>query len=169
MKKAVAFSALLFSLLLVSCGGDSSPTSTTSTPVATSITLSVTSLSLASLGVTSQLSATVKDQNGATVSGATVAAGDRLGTHYGTESNSDIAGGIVTPDGYMLVSYFDVMTDDVFRDHEARGASSRSDSVITAAERDADPLMCEGEEFSISGTLPQWFDLNVTSSSSRPQ
>jgi hypothetical protein len=69
----------------------------------------------------------------------------------------------------MLVSYFDVMTDDVFRDHEARGASSRSDSVITAAERDADPLMCEGEEFSISGTLPQWFDLNVTSSSSRPQ
>jgi len=91
--------------------------------------------------------------------GDTVAAGDRLGTHYGSESNSDIAVGIVKPDGYMLVSYFDVMTDDVFRDYEARGASSRSDFVITAAERDADPLTCEGEEFSSSGTLPQWFDL----------
>jgi len=101
--------------------------------------------------------------------GDTVAAGDLLGTHYGSESNSDIAVGIVTPDGYMLVSYFDVMTDDVFRDYEARGASSRSDFVITAAERDADPLTCEGEEFSSSGTLPQWFDLNVSSSSSRPQ
>ncbi len=91
--------------------------------------------------------------------GDTVAAGDRLGTHYGSESNSDIAVGIVKPDGYMLVSYFDVMTDDVFWDYEARGASSRSDFVITAAERDADPLTCEGEEFSSSGTLPQWFNL----------
>ena len=71
MKKTVAFSALLFSLLLGNCGGDDTPTAPT--PVATSITLSVTSLSLASLGVTSQLSATVKDQNGATLASATVA------------------------------------------------------------------------------------------------
>ena len=70
MKKTVAFSALLFSLLLWSCGGDSSPTAPT--PVATSITLSATSLSLASLGATSQLSATVKNQNGATMASATV-------------------------------------------------------------------------------------------------
>ena len=64
MKKTVAFSALFF---LGSCGGDSSPTASTPTPVATSITLSVTSLSLASLGATSQLSATVKDQNGTSI------------------------------------------------------------------------------------------------------
>ena len=101
--------------------------------------------------------------------GGTVAAGDPLGTHYGSGSNSDIAVGIVTPDGYMLVSYFDVMTDDVFQNYEARGASSRSDFVITATERDADPLTCEGEEFSSSGTLPQWFDLDLTPSSARPQ
>jgi hypothetical protein len=75
MKKSFGVSALLFSLFLPSCGGDDgSPTAPTPTPtpVATSVTLSVTSLSLASLGVTSQLSATVKDQNGATMASATV-------------------------------------------------------------------------------------------------
>jgi hypothetical protein len=101
--------------------------------------------------------------------GDAVSAGDNLGTHYGSTSDSDIAVGIVTPDGYMLVSYFDVMTDDVFQDYEARGASSKSDFVITAVERDADPLTCEGEEFTGSGTLSQRFDLNVSSSSYRPQ
>jgi hypothetical protein len=78
MKKAVVFSALVFQLLLGSCGGEGTPTTPTSTPtpVATSITLSVTnfSLSVASLGVTShQLYTTVIDQNGATMFGAVVA------------------------------------------------------------------------------------------------
>ena len=65
-------------LLLLACGdGGTTPTSpptppTPTTPVATSITLSATSLSFASLGQTQQLSATVKDQNGATMSGASV-------------------------------------------------------------------------------------------------
>jgi hypothetical protein len=74
MKKTVELGAVVFSLFLWSCGGDSSPTTPTPTPtsVATSITLSATSVSLASLGVTSQLSATVKDQNGATMASAAV-------------------------------------------------------------------------------------------------
>ena len=76
MKHTGAFSVLVFSLFLWSCGGDSTPTAPTPTPtptpVATSITLSEASLSFTSLGATSQLSATVKDQNGATMSGATV-------------------------------------------------------------------------------------------------
>ena len=62
-------------LLLAACSdGGTTATSppTPATPVATSITLSATTLSLASLGETSQLTATVKDQNGATMSGATV-------------------------------------------------------------------------------------------------
>ena len=65
-------------LLLLACGdGGTTPTSppttpTPPTPVATSITLSATTLSFASLGQAQQLSATVKDQNGATMSGATV-------------------------------------------------------------------------------------------------
>jgi uncharacterized protein YjdB len=74
MKKTVELGAVVFSLLLGSCGGDSSPTASTPTPtpVATSITLSVTSLSLASLSDTTQLTATVTDANGETISGATV-------------------------------------------------------------------------------------------------
>ncbi len=66
---------LIAVLLLAACGdGGTTPTSppTPPTPVATSITLSATTLSFASLGETSQLSATVKDQNGATMSGASV-------------------------------------------------------------------------------------------------
>ena len=68
MKKIIACS--LSSLLLASCGGDGSPTEPT--PVATSVTLSETSLIFTSLGATSHLSATVKDQNGSTMSGASV-------------------------------------------------------------------------------------------------
>ena len=56
-------------LLLLACGdGGTTPT----TPVATSITLSATSLNFSSLGETQQLSATVTDQNGATVGGASL-------------------------------------------------------------------------------------------------
>jgi len=60
-------------LVLLACG-DGEPTAppTPPTPVATSITLSATSLSFSSLGETSQLTATVKDQNGATMASATV-------------------------------------------------------------------------------------------------
>ena len=60
-------------LLLAACSdGGSSPTSppTPSTPVATSVTVSPTSLSFTSIGATQQLTATVKDQNGAPMSGA---------------------------------------------------------------------------------------------------
>ena len=74
MKHTGTLSVLLVSLLLWSCGGDGTPTTPTPTPtlVATSITLSVTSLSFDSLGATSQMAATVKDQNGATMASATV-------------------------------------------------------------------------------------------------
>ena len=63
MKKIVAFSALLSSLILTSCMVEYTPTepTPTPTPVATSITLSATSLSFASLGDTTQFAATVKD------------------------------------------------------------------------------------------------------------
>ena len=74
MEHTGTLSVLLFSLFLWSCGGDGTQTATTPTPtpVATSITLSVTSLSFDSLGATSQIAATVKDQNGATMASATV-------------------------------------------------------------------------------------------------
>ena len=76
--------ALVAALLLLACGdggtgpatSPTTPTTPTPTPpptlVATSITLSATSLSLFSSGATTQLTATVKDQNGATMASATV-------------------------------------------------------------------------------------------------
>ena len=50
----------------------------------------------------------------------------------------------------QLVSYFDVMTDHLFSDYQARGLQSRGDAIISAADRDNDPLNCDGEEFSLT-------------------
>ena len=68
----VAVLALLTTL--TSCGGDSdlSPTQP-QTPRATSITLSPPNVSLTALGETAQVTATVKDQNGATMANQAVA------------------------------------------------------------------------------------------------
>ncbi len=61
---------------IVSCGGDPPGGGTTPTqpviPVATSITLSSSSVTLSSLGEATTLTATVKDQTGAAMSGPTV-------------------------------------------------------------------------------------------------
>ena len=67
--------ALLLSLSILSCGSDAAGPAQgdAPTPVATTLTLSATVLSFSSLGETEQLTATVRDQNGATMSGASVA------------------------------------------------------------------------------------------------
>jgi len=59
-------------LLLAACESPTTGKLHGAPSFATSITLSATSLSFASLGQTQQLTATVKDQNGATMSGAGV-------------------------------------------------------------------------------------------------
>jgi len=67
--------ALAAVLLFTACGGESnSPTAppTPPTPVATSVTLSATSLSFSFLGETSALTATVRNQNGQAMNGAAV-------------------------------------------------------------------------------------------------
>ena len=67
---------LLVSLSILGCGSESpaSPAGGDApTPVATTLTLSASVLSFSSLGATEQLTPTVLDQNGATMSGASVA------------------------------------------------------------------------------------------------
>jgi len=62
-------------LTLVSCGGENGGGTTPTqpvTPVATTIEVSSASITLESLGATSTLTATVKDQNGAAMAGQTV-------------------------------------------------------------------------------------------------
>ena len=88
------FALLLALLALVSCGGDSVGDGTTPTqpitPVPTSITLSSSSVSLSSLGETSQLNATVKDQSGATMAGETVT------WSSSADAVATVSGGLVT-------------------------------------------------------------------------
>ena len=67
--------ALLLSLSILSCGSDAAGPAQgdAPTPVATTLTPSATVLSFSSLGATEQLTVTVHDQNGAAMSGASVA------------------------------------------------------------------------------------------------
>ena len=57
---------------LAGCGGKTATPTAPVAPKATTITLSSSSVTLASLSGTSQLTATVKDQNNATMTGQTV-------------------------------------------------------------------------------------------------
>jgi hypothetical protein len=87
--------------------------------------------------------------------GSRVTAGQRLGTM--TEGTlSDIAVSVNTPQGYRLVSWFDVITESVFQEYRARGVAARADMVISRTARDADPLTCNGETFTGLGALPSW-------------
>jgi hypothetical protein len=92
--------------------------------------------------------------------GCKVFAGQLLGTHYGTRTYSDIAVAVITPRHRKLISYFDILTDDLFQRYQARGLQDRRDMIISEAERDAFPLTCSGESF-IAGTgvLEDWVTL----------
>lgn len=92
--------------------------------------------------------------------GDSVAEGQQLGTHIGSQTQSDIAVGVSTPNGWKLISYFDVMTDALFQVYQSRGIGSRSDLIISKEVRDADPLNCNGETFGTTGTLENWVNLN---------
>jgi hypothetical protein len=96
----------------------------------------------------------------ALASGSAVSSGQRLGTHFGSQTMSDIAIRAQTPRGMRFVSYFDAMSDSLFQGYAARGVSTRSAMIVSASERDADPLSCVGEQFRATGTLPNWIDLH---------
>ncbi|HZY10208.1 MAG TPA: hypothetical protein VFF29_03560, partial [Bacteroidota bacterium] len=62
--------------------------------------------------------------------------------------------------GWKLVSYFDVITDDVFQNYQTRGISSRDTMIISRQARDADTLTCNGETFTNTGSIENWISLN---------
>lgn len=93
--------------------------------------------------------------------GDIVTAGQELGKSQKISGTvSDFAVGVHTPNGYKLLSYFDVMTNSIFQDYQERGVVSRDEAIISKKERDADPLTCDGEEFVDSGNLENWVILN---------
>jgi hypothetical protein len=91
--------------------------------------------------------------------GTPLAAGQPIGRHVGPITMSDVAVFVQTPSGRALVSWFEVMTDDLFAAYAARGVAARESAIITRAERDADPLTCDGERFTSAGTLASWVPL----------
>ncbi len=92
-----------------------------------------------------------------------VTEGQELGFHIGSQTMSDIAIGVQTPNGWKLISYFDVITDKVFQDYLDRGINSTDELKITDQERDLSPLNCpdgEYENFQDSGSIENWVELN---------
>lgn len=100
--------------------------------------------------------------------GEPVSAGEQLGTHGGSQTTSDISISFMTPDngpinagrdGFKLVSFFEAMPDAVFAAYQKLGAKSRDEFVISKTQRDADPLVCDGENIDGVGSLDGWFVL----------
>lgn len=91
--------------------------------------------------------------------GTEVRAGQLLGRHVGTMTFSDVAVRVDTPRGMALVSWFDVITDDLMARYRARGIADRGEMVITRQQRDLAPLACAGEAFSGTDALSSWVTL----------
>jgi hypothetical protein len=92
--------------------------------------------------------------------GERVVSGQELGTSAklsGTATEISIEAH--TPGGVKLVSFFEAMSDAVFDQYRSRGVASRQTAIIPRAERDADPLTCDGETFLDSGSLENYIEL----------
>jgi hypothetical protein len=77
--------------------------------------------------------------------GAKVKAGQRIGS-LGANQGTDVSVQIGQfPWNEEFVSVFQVMTDTVFAQYQARGVASRDDLIISKAYRDAHPIQCEGK------------------------
>ena len=94
----------------------------------------------------------------AITNGASLIAGQYIGTiHHedddgdGDTASTDIAIRISTiyndEPKHRMVSFFDVITDNVFSNYSERGATDRSDFIISASERATNPLTCDGQTF----------------------
>lgn len=78
--------------------------------------------------------------------GSHVAAGQPIGL-INPGQELDVAAQALTLGGRKLVSVFQVMTDQVFAEYQARGISTRSELIISKADRNAHPLNCQGQQF----------------------
>lgn len=91
--------------------------------------------------------------------GDKVMAGQPLGFHFGKPTFSDIAVTINTPKGKKLVSYFEVMPDQIFERYQARGLALRAEVIISKEARDSDPLNCRDGQFSSRSHSEDWLFL----------
>jgi hypothetical protein len=90
-----------------------------------------------------------------------VNAGDLLGTHTGSQTMSDISVIVNDPTKQgRMVSYFDVITDDLFIEYFKRGVNTRENMIIPETTRDANPLTCSGDTFISDDPLDAWVILD---------
>jgi len=90
-----------------------------------------------------------------------ISAGEQLGTHIGSQTYSDISVIVNDPTKQgRMVSWFDVITDNVFNEYTARGINQRTLIIISKSERDANPLTCSGDTFTSVDPLECWVYLN---------
>ena len=90
-----------------------------------------------------------------------VAEGELLGTHSGSQTYSDIS--VIVNDPAKLgrmVSYFEVMTDNLFIEFSNRGINSMADIIISKTTRDGNPLTCNGDTFTTTDVIENWVYLN---------
>ncbi len=77
--------------------------------------------------------------------GSHIKAGQKIGTVGNEDAHVEI--GVEKRGKYgrssELISFFDVITNDLFAEYEARGMISRQDAVISKEERDTSPLECD--------------------------
>jgi hypothetical protein len=91
-----------------------------------------------------------------------VSAGEQLGTHIGNQTWSDISVWVNDPAQQgRLVSWFQVMTDELFNTYKNRGIASRDDMIISKTLRDANPLVCSDETFISTDTLKNWVTMSA--------
>lgn len=93
--------------------------------------------------------------------GDKVVSGEKLGTHIGSQTMSDISVIINDPTRQgRMASYFEVISDEVFSEYSDRGVTERAELIISKATRDANPLACSGDAFVTGDTLENWIYLN---------
>lgn len=74
--------------------------------------------------------------------GMEVDAGETIGTVTAT----DIAVHVNTPEGERFISYFDVVSDNIFAQYQSRGINDRNDLVISKEIRDTNPISCDNDQ-----------------------
>jgi hypothetical protein len=75
--------------------------------------------------------------------GISVTAGQEIGTVGHEEAHGEIAVEVDTTEGMQLISFLEIVNDDVFAEYQARGIISADDVIIPRAVRDANPLECD--------------------------
>jgi hypothetical protein len=86
-----------------------------------------------------------------------ITAGELLGTHIGSQTMSDISVIVNDPAKQgKMISWFEVLTDSVFKVYSNRGVSNRAKMIITKEMRDNNPLTCSGDTFISADTLENW-------------